>query len=849
MIGYLRTLAMFYRRHLRVQPLRELMAVAGVAAGVALLFAVQVAHRSVTGSFEQIAHGVAGDATLELASRGEGGFAQRVCEEVEQMGDVKAAAPILTRQILAVGPAGRRELTLVGATEQVLALHGRLSSEFQRAAESSRRGLLLLTAPTAQALGVRPGEGVGVQLGGRGERMRLDATLGAGRLGAAADSPIAAAPLAIVQNLARLQGRITRVLIQPRAGREATLRSALAARYGATLDVRPVDTELKLLGGAAAAERQVTLLFSAISLVAGVILAYSALLLASAERRRFVVYLIETGAPESTVLASLAFDALVLGVAGCAIGLLAGDLVSLLAYRGLPGYIAAAFPVGPQRIVNAQTVLVAVAGGMLAAFAATVPPALAILRSSAVGERAGVERTLSLTRRLSLSDRALFACGLSVVVVSAPAAQLWPALTVGALVALIAGIVMCLPLIARGLLALAARAVQRSSDATARLSIAELRGSAPRTVAMFATGTIAAFLMVVIGGSVADVQTAVRRGAGDLLSSADVWVRPGGTQNVYTTEPFDYSQAQARLRRLRVVRSVEPWRDSFLDLPGRRVWVLGPPPSLAAQIAPSQLQQGSLALADRRLRQGGWVTLSNTIADERHLRIGQSLSLPTPSGYASFRLAAITANYGWLPGAIVMNGAQQARLWGSGEATELAVTLAPGVPPQRARELVRAALPAGSGLTAQSAGERRAEVSAVLGSTLSRLNDTTIVVIVTTIASVLALMMAAVWQGRARLDSLVSIGMSIGQLARLLFYESGIVLLAGCLIGVAGGLTGQYLIDVWLRHTTGSPVHYAAAWPVGVRTLAIALAISLAASLSAVVRIGGAQPRAAFSTR
>ncbi len=43
MIGDLRTLLLFYRRHLRVQPLRELMAVAGVAAGVALLFAVQVA--------------------------------------------------------------------------------------------------------------------------------------------------------------------------------------------------------------------------------------------------------------------------------------------------------------------------------------------------------------------------------------------------------------------------------------------------------------------------------------------------------------------------------------------------------------------------------------------------------------------------------------------------------------------------------------------------------------------------------------------------------------------------------------------------------------------------------------
>ncbi len=140
MIGYLRTLLLFYRRHLRVQPLRELMAVVGVAAGVALLFAVQVAHRSITGSFEEIAHGVAGRATLELAARGPEGFEQRIAEEVERMPGVKAAAPIFEQPIVAVGPKGSRALTLVGATEQIAALGGKLSIEFQRAGEASHRG-------------------------------------------------------------------------------------------------------------------------------------------------------------------------------------------------------------------------------------------------------------------------------------------------------------------------------------------------------------------------------------------------------------------------------------------------------------------------------------------------------------------------------------------------------------------------------------------------------------------------------------------------------------------------------------------------------------------------------------
>jgi putative ABC transport system permease protein len=848
MIGYCRTLLLFYRRHLRVQPLRELMAVVGVAAGVALLFAVQVAHHSITGSFEEIAHGVAGKATLEVAARGPEGFDQSVAEAVARMPGVKASAPILSQPVIAAGPGGRRALTLVGATEQISALGGRLSTAFERAGEGTKRGFLLLTEPTAGAIGVRPGARVDVLIGGRTEHMTLGATVPDSAIGGAAQSPIAAAPLAIVQSAAGLPGRVSRVLIEPDPGSEAALRGALSARFGGVADPRPIDTEVKLLGNAASSESEVTLLFSVISLVAGVILAYNALLLASEERRRFIVYLIETGTPDSMVLASLAFDALILGLAGCALGLLAGDLISLLAYHSVPGYLSAAFALGPQREVAARTILIAIAGGMLAAFAAALLPAIAILRSSALAQPEAVGRSLSLTRRLRPSDRGVFACGLALICASTLAALLHPASTVVALVGLVSGIVICLPMLARWLLGLAHMASLRSSDPAARLSVAALRGSSARSVALLATGAVAAFLMILIGGSVADVQGAVHRGASDLLSSASLWVKPGGAENVYTTQPFAYSQVQRRLAQVPGVRSVAPWRDSFLDLPGRRVWVLGVPPTQAAQIVPSQLQEGSLALADRHLREGGWVAVSQTIAREEHLHLGQRLTLPTPAGEASVRLAATTANYGWLSGAIVMNGTEHARLWRSGKATQLAVTLRPGVSIADAQQSVQRALPAGSALTVQTAGERRSEVSAVLGSTLSRLSDTTIVVLVTAIASVIALMMAAVWQSRGRFNSLVSIGMGFGQFVRLIFYESGTLLLAGCAIGIAAGLLGQYLIDGWLQQTTGSPVQFLPAWALAARTMAIAVGISLGASLIAALRATRFEPKAAFVT-
>jgi putative ABC transport system permease protein len=847
-IGYLRTLLLFYTRHLRVQPLRELMAIAGVAAGVALLFAVQVAHRSITGSFEEIAHGVAGHATLELTARGPEGFNEGIAEAVEHMPGVRATAPIFEQPIVVVGPRGRRAVTLLGANEQIDALGGSLSLEFQRVGEASKVGLLVLTEHTAREIGARPGNELAVLVAERTEHLTLDAVAPSEKIGPVAESPVAAAPLPIVQSLAMQPGRVTRVLIQPRPGREAALRRKLTARYGSKLNVRSIDAEATLLGNAAGPERQVTLLFSAISIIAGVILAYNALLLATNERRRFVTYLIKTGTPDAMIVASLAFDALVLGLVGSALGLLAGEIVSLIAYRTVPGYITAAFAVGGQRIVDTQTILIALAGGMFAAVGAASLPALVIMRSSAIAEPEAVGRTLALTRQIRFSDVLVFACGISLVGGSIAAAALAPSITVAALVALAGGLVICMPTIGRLLLRLARAATQHSSDPSARLSVAEMRSSPPRSVALLATGTIAAFLMVLIGGSVADVQTAVRRGAGDLLSSANLWIKPGGPENVYTTQPFAYAETQRRLQRLAVVGSVLPWRDSFLDLPGRRVWVLAPPPQMPEQLVPSQIVEGSLASADRHLREGGWVAMSQTIAREYRLHLGQRFTLPTPAGYAGFRLAATTANYGWLSGAIVMNGEDHARLWNEGTASELAVALKPGVTDEAGKRAIERALPTGSALEVNTASERRSEVSAVLGSTLSRLSDTTIVVLITTVTSVIALMMAAVWQSQRRLSSLMSIGMGFWQFVRLIFYESGTMLLSGCLIGAAVGLVGQDLIDGWLRGTTGSPVQFAPAWELGVRTVVIAVGISLATSMIAVVRTTGLQPSLNLST-
>src|ERR1700685_4498378 len=97
-----------YGRRLRTRPVQELLAGIGIAIGVALVFAVQVANSSITASSSAIVRGIAGTASLQLRARDMDGFDERVLKRVEHLPGVQQAAPILDENAALVGPGGPR---------------------------------------------------------------------------------------------------------------------------------------------------------------------------------------------------------------------------------------------------------------------------------------------------------------------------------------------------------------------------------------------------------------------------------------------------------------------------------------------------------------------------------------------------------------------------------------------------------------------------------------------------------------------------------------------------------------------------------------------------------------------
>jgi putative ABC transport system permease protein len=827
-----------YRVRLRARFVQELLAVTGIAVGVALLFASQVANTSLAGSVAQLTGGLVGQSRLELAARGSEGFDARLLQTVQRLPGVLSAAPVLQAQANVLGPRGSEPVTLVGADPRFVRLGGTLLQHFSASALARQRAIALPT-PVARAIGASSLQVIKLQVGASTVPVLLGITLGTSDVGALVYSPVALAPLAYAQQLTGMRGRISRIFVVPRRGQDAAVRAALRRLAAGRLNVDPASHEATLFDSAATPTNQSTALFAAISALVGFIFAFNAMLLTVPARRALINDLRLDGYSPWTVLQVLLFDAFVLGVTACALGLALGDELSLRLFHGSPGYLSFAFAVGSQRIVTWQSVALAIMGGMLAACVGVLAP----LREVFEGGTARLRRPAG-GRRAGRSWLALLS-GIGCLALSGAILVLAPRAAVVGIVSLTAAMLALLPVLLRGLLAFVERLTEGVPARAPFVAVAELRSMWPRTVGIAATGAIAVFGSVAIQGAHADLQHGLDQSAGDVSGAADVWVVPPGLSNLLATAPF-HTGAEARLARLPGVRSVGVYRGGFLDYGDRRVWVSAQPRTQRYMVYPHQIVLGSLVRAEARVRGGGWAVVSRAIAGEHHLRIGSTFTLASPVP-ERFRVAALSTNVGWPPGAIMINAEDYARGWGSADASAYEIAVLPGHAPAAVRAEVRSALGPASGLSVETRAQREAKQRAASRQGLSRLSQISTLVLIAAVLAMAAAMGNMIWQRRARLARLKLDGFSDLSIWRTLLLESVLLVGSGCAIGAVFGLGGELLAVHALRDVTGFPVVFSLGLPLALGSLALVTTVAVAIAAVPGYLVARVRPAAGLS--
>ncbi|HLH14445.1 MAG TPA: ABC transporter permease, partial [Solirubrobacteraceae bacterium] len=384
----------------------------------------------------------------------------------------------------------------------------------------------------------------------------------------------------------------------------------------------------------------------------------------------------------------------------------------------------------------------------------------------------------------------------------------WPSAIVPATIGVAVATLLAVPFAFRRLVALSERLAELSPRMNMlTVAVRALRATTVRSLALAATGAIAVFGCVVAEDSHNDLLHGLYRDYSEYVSTADLWVV--GADDDLATTSFPTGTLPARVARVAGVAQVRPYQGGFLDFDGRRVWVIARAASTPTPVPTSQLQEGAPARTFARLRRGGWITVSQQIAEAHRVSVGDRLTLPTPSGPRSFRIAATTTNLGWSAGAIVMASADYTRTWGSTDATALEVDTRPGADPQTVKRAIRAVLGAGSALTVQSSAERAAQADALARQGLSRMSQITLLLMFAAALAMAAAIGAGIWQRRSALASLRIHSFSPWQLRSILVCESVLVLGTGGLVGALAGVYGHALCDRYLRLTTGFPAPFA----------------------------------------
>jgi putative ABC transport system permease protein len=841
-----RLLFLLYWYRLRQQPIQEALALAGIAAGVALIFAVEIANTSVPASVRDLERGIAGGASLEVAARSPEGVKEGLVAKVGEAPGVLGDSGVLDARVTVVGPRGQLPLTLVGADAGIAAIGGPLVRNFpwqaftstapagaQSAALAKRLqdahvDTIVLPEGAAHALGASVGQLLSINVSGRSVVVLCGGILSAKQVGTAAESPIAVALLPAAQRITGLAHRVTRILVLPHRGQETLAARTLTRRLGSTLNVRSSDSELTLLEAATRSSNQAATAFTALSVIVGVLFAYEAMLLSLPGRRRYVTRLRKQGAYRYELASLMALEVLALGVVASLVGLVLGDLLSGAVFGGVPGYLAAGFVIGTQRVITLTAVIVSIGGGMLATIVAAVGPAIGTLRGRPLEHTSeSAEASLSLG---VLSGPVGLATGIVAIIATIIVALVVPGSGLVAVGVLAVGLGFVLAPAVPWLIARTVRLATRLPSPAGYVATIELKTAPTRAVAVAATSAIAVYAIVAIGGAANDIRRGAEGITRDIAGTASVSVLANRLEdNPFPVQQFTPGPVLARLRSVKDVEWVEELRGSFLDVGDRRLLVIAKPPDDPSPVPSSQIIAGSESGAARLFRRKGWAAMSATVASEQHLHLGDPFVLPTPSGYETFRLAATITNYGWPPGAILMNDKEYVRLWKTESVTVMRMGVRPGIGASQGRQIVAKAL-SGTGLVAGTAKQDEASVRSVTSQGLAQLGEISTLLLISAVLAVIAVMSGSIWQRRERLATLKRLGMSRSELVATVYLETGIVMLLGCVIGVAFGLGAQPLATQYVRQSTGFPEIFSPAFGLGLDTLVASTVLAMLAT-------------------
>ncbi|MDB5904486.1 MAG: h16 [Betaproteobacteria bacterium] len=823
----------------RDHPGRLVLAILGIAFGVALGVAVHLINASAANEFNLAVRSLAGEA--DLVVRGpRSGFPDSLYPYIAKRAGVRAASPGVE---LDAQLAGRHETIKVLGLDPFRALqvqpHLLLESR-DALLDMLKPGVVLLSRSAADELGLKPHDTLRLQSGTQVVTLRIAALLPAGATG----QRVAVMDIAQAQWIFGRVGELHRIDVKLEPGAStARFSRELAPLLPAGTIIATPEAEAERSASLSRAYRTNLDMLALVALFTGAFLVFSTQFLALVRRRSQLALLRVIGVTGAELTRALVIEGAVLGIAGSALGVALGVGLARIGIARLGGDLGAGYfhSVAPALHVDPAALAVFFALGLLFAMLGAALPALeAARRAPALALKAGDEEEALSALQSVVPSLALFAAAW--VLAQAPPVGDLPIAGYFAVAAILVGAILAMPRFAQAVLS----RLPPLRYAPATLAAAQLQAT-PRQVGVSLAAILASFSlmvsMLIMVGSFRDSLAAWL----DQMLPADLYVRAGrlGDAGFFTPDE------QARIGRVAGVASAAFIRSQNVYLRTDR-----PPLSLLARPLPRGGSAPALPFEGPVLTPGAgdappaW--LSEVAADVLRVTVGATIDLPIgtgtqPKGTAAkrFVVAGIWRDYARQNGAIVVDRATYVALTGDERANEAALTLDPGARADAVAEGVRAAVANEAGVETISTRELKAVSLAIFDRTFAVTYALEVAAVLIGMFGVSASFSAQALARRREFGVLRHLGMTRRQVGAMLACEGAVV---GSL-GVAAGLAFGWLISLILVHVINrQSFHWSMDMTIPWRDLAV-LGAALVAAATVTAMLSGRRAMSGEVTR
>jgi putative ABC transport system permease protein len=832
------------------------LSVLGVALGVAVVVAIDLANTSAARAFELSAETVTGKATHQVVGAA-GALDQEVYRSLRVDGGVRQAAPVVegyanlaadtmdaavnaenrTMQVLGIDPFAEAPFRpFVAAGTQALSLDDFIGAE-----------TALLSAPTAEAMGLAAGDTLMLDIEGLQHRLILAGLIEPeDERTRRATANLLVTDISTAQEMFGLWGRLSRVdLIVPDtpAGEErlASIRGSIPESAQVVRSESRTETVEQMTR---AFELNLTAL-SLLALVVGAFLIYNTMTFSVVQRRGLIGRLRALGVTRRQIFGVVVGEALLLGFAGTVIGVLMGIAMAF----GLVQLITRAindlyFVVNVRELTIAPFTLLkgaalgvgtTVAAALAPAREATNAPVSTVLRRST--QESGIQK---LAPRLALVGAVLGAVagGLLLIPTRSIVVGYLSLLLVLVAAALITPVfVLAAARVARPILG-------RIAGVIGRMASRGVATTLSRTGIAIAALTIAIASTVGVGVMIDSFRGTVVTWLSQSLQ-ADVYVQPPSL----VFRRSDASLQPGVVTTLRAMDGVESAHSV------RRTEVQsedGSTELVAIEMGPStpdiyRFKSGDPDEIWPRFAGGEFVLVSEPYSYKHRVGVGDSLRIQTDRGPTRFPIRGVYYDYGSDIGVVMMSRQTYTSHYDDRGYSGIALYLDDGLDPDDIIPAMRSAVAGMQDVFIRSNRDLRETSLEIFDRTFTITTVLRLLAILVAFIGVLSALMALELERERELGVLRATGMTPGQVGRYVTMQTGLMgLIAGLASLPLGYALAYVLVYVINKRSFGWTLQLDVPGEVLLQAVALAVIAAVLAGLYPAYKMANTSPSTAL---